>query len=158
MSLCIGAQSVLGTLVTIGVGVVTPDEVRTYVGVYATPIESSEVSLEQPSGTFGIEYDTINHIRLFAEHHSSPMSCQDDPGLNMAGVKFFMPLSSDATVYTGVAVHNKAFDSNNELRNPIIISGIEVGTEGVKLYTEYMTDTYNFDGGRVQSGIKFFFR
>jgi hypothetical protein len=158
MSLCIGAQSVLGTLVTIGVGVVTPDEVRTYVGVYATPIESSEVSLEQPSGTFGIEYDTINHIRLFAEHHSSPMSCQDDPGLNMAGVKFFMPLSSDAKLYTGLAVHDESFDSNNELRNPIIISGIEVGTEGVKLYTEYMTDTYNFDGGRVQSGIKFFFR
>tara|TARA_B100001094_G_scaffold291179_1_gene309416 strand:- start:82 stop:558 length:477 start_codon:yes stop_codon:yes gene_type:complete len=158
MSLCIGAQSVLGTLVTIGVGVVTPDEVRTYVGVYATPIESSEVSLEQPSGTFGIEYDTINHIRLFAEHHSSPMSCQDDPGLNMAGVKFFIPLSSDAKLYTGLAVHDESFDSNNELRNPIIISGIEVGTEGVKLYTEYMTDTYNFDGGRVQSGIKFFFR
>jgi hypothetical protein len=158
MSLCIGAQSVLGTLVTIGVGVVTPDEVRTYVGVYATPIKSSEVSLEQPSGTFGIEYDTINHIRLFAEHHSSPMSCQDDPGLNMAGVKFFMPLSSDAKLYTGLAVHDESFDSNNELRNPIIISGIEVGTEGVKLYTEYMTDTYNFDGGRVQSGIKFFFR
>ena len=158
MSFCIGAQTVMGTLATIGVGVATPDKVRTYIGVYVTPVESTEVSLEQPSGTFGIEYDVINHIRLFAEHHSSPMSCQDDPGLNMAGVKFFIPLSSDAKLYTGLAVHDEAFDSNNELRNPIIISGIEVGTEGVKLYTEYMTDTYNFDGGRVQSGIKFFFR
>jgi len=158
MSFCIGAQTVMGTLATIGVGVATPDKVRTYIGVYVTPVESTEVSLEQPSGTFGIEYDVINHIRLFAEHHSSPMSCQDDPGLNMAGVKFFIPLSSESKLYAGLAVHDESFDSNNELRNPIIISGIEVGTEGVKLYTEYMTDTYNFDGGRVQSGIKFFFR
>lgn len=158
MSFCIGAQTVMGTLATIGVGVATPDEVRTYVGVYATPIESSEVHLEQPSGTFGIEYDATDNIRLFAEHHSSPMSCQDDPGLNMAGVKFFVPLSSETTVYTGVAVHDESFDSNNELRNPIIISGIEAGPEGVKLYAEYMTDTYNFDSGRVQTGVKFFFR
>ena len=158
MSLCIGAQTVLGTLATVGVGVATPDEVRTYIGIYGVPIDSDQVSLEQPAGTFGIEYDIIDHVRLFGEHHSSPMSCQDDPGLNMAGVKFFVPLSSETTVYTGVAVHDESFDSNNELRNPIIISGIEVGTEGVKLYTEYMTDTYNFDGGRVQSGIKFFFR
>ena len=158
MSLCIGAQTVLGTLATVGVGVATPDEVRTYIGIYGVPIDSDQVSLEQPAGTFGIEYDIIDHVRLFGEHHSSPMSCQDDPGLNMAGVKFFVPLSSETTVYTGVAVHDESFDSNNELRNPIIISGIEVGAEGVKLYTEYMTDTYNFDGGRVQSGIKFFFR
>lgn len=158
MSLCIGAQTVMGTLATIGVGVATPDEVRTYVGIYVTPIESGEVYLEEPSGTFGIEYDATDNIRLFAEHHSSPMSCQDDPGLNMAGVKFFVPLSSETTVYTGVAVHDESFDSNNELRNPIIISGIEVGTEGVKLYAEYMTDTYNFDGGRIQTGVKFFFR
>ena len=148
----------MGTLATIGVGVATPDEVRTYVGIYVTPIESGEVYLEEPSGTFGIEYDATDNIRLFAEHHSSPMSCQDDPGLNMAGVKFFVPLSSETTVYTGVAVHDESFDSNNELRNPIIISGIEVGTEGVKLYAKYMTDTYNFDGGRIQTGVKFFFR
>ncbi len=158
MSICIGAQSVMGTLATISVGVTTPPEVRTYVGVYATPVESSEVYLEAPSGTFGIEYDVTDNIRLFAEHHSSPMSCQDYPGLNMTGVKFFVPLSSDATIYTGAAVHDESFDSNKELRNPIIISGIEVGAEGVKLYAEYMTDTYNFDGGRVQTGVKFFFR
>ena len=158
MSFCIGAQTVMGTLATIGVGVATPPEVRTYIGVYTTPIESGEVHLEEPSGTFGIEYDATDNIRLFAEHHSSPMSCQDDPGLNMAGVKFFIPLSSVAKLYTGLAVHDESFDSNNELKNPIIISGIEVGTEGVKLYAEYMTDTYNFDGGRIQTGVKFFFR
>ena len=158
MSLCIGAQTVLGTLATVGVGVATPDEVRTYVGLYGAPIEGDQVSLEQPAGTFGIEYDATNHIRLFGEHHSSPMSCQDDPGLNMAGVKFLAPLSSQTTAYAGVAVHNEGFDSNNILRNPIVITGIEAGSDGVKLYAEYMTDTYNFDDGRVQTGIKFFFR
>jgi hypothetical protein len=158
MSLCVGAQTIMGTLATVGVGVATPDEVRTYIGIYGVPIDSDEVSLEQPAGTFGIEYDPIDHVRLFGEHHSSPMSCQDDPGLNMAGVKFFVPLSPETTVYTGVAIHDEGFDSNNNLRNPIIISGIEVGTEGVKLYAEYMTDTYNFDSGRFQTGVKFFFR
>ena len=155
MSLCVGAYTVLGTLSTIGVGVATPDDVRTYITLYGSPVNGDSITLASPSGTFGIDYDLNDNIRLFAEHHSSPMDCNDHPGLNMAGVKVVAPISDELEVYTGVAIHNEGFDSNNTLQNPIIISGIEYGNE-VAVFGEYITD-YNFNEGTVNAGIKFYF-
>ncbi len=155
MSLCVGTYTVLGTLSTIGVGVATPDDVRTYVTLYGSPIDGDNITLASPSGTFGIDYDLSDNIRVFAEHHSSPMDCGDHPGLNMAGIKLVVPLAQDLEVYSGVAVHNEGFDSNNNLSNPIVVGGIEYGHD-VAVFGEYITD-YNFNEGTVNAGIKFYF-
>jgi len=157
MSLCIGAYTIGGAIVTIAGGVATPDEVRTYISIYGTPVNSGDIELSSPAGTYGIDYALTNNILLFAEHHSSPVDCDDHPGVNMAGVKVITPLFEGVNVYGGVAVHNEGFDSNNDLRNPIYIGGaeLEIGGEDVVLFTEYITD--DFDEGQVSAGVKFYF-
>ena len=155
MSLCIGAYTIGGAVATVIAGTATPDEVRTYISVYGTPVESNDIELVSPAGTYGIDYALNNNILLFAEHHSSPEVCNDHPGLNMAGVKFITPIVDGVDIYAGVAIHNQGFDSNNDLDNPIYIGGLEVGNEDVVLFTEYITDDFN--DGQVSAGVKFYF-
>ncbi len=155
MSLCIGAYTIAGAVATVITGTTTPDEVRTYISIYATPVDGSDIELASPAGTYGIDYALTNNILLFAEHHSSPESCNDHPGLNMAGVKVITPLFDGVDIYGGVAVHNEGFDSNNNLNNPIYIGGLEIGGEDMVLFTEYITDDFN--EGQVSAGVKFYF-
>tara|TARA_R110002020_G_C16008646_1_gene750890 strand:+ start:267 stop:740 length:474 start_codon:yes stop_codon:yes gene_type:complete len=156
MSFCLGAASVAGFVATVLVGEVTPDDVKTYVSMHGGT-DSDLISFRQGMGSFGIEYDVSNFVRLFAEHQSSPMTCDDHPGLNYAGFKFIAPLADTVTAYSGLAIHDEEFDSNNKLKNPIIMSGIEFGNSPVKLYTEYMHSAAQLDDGRFYAGIKFLF-
>ena len=70
MMLCIGPSTIVGTLTTAILGVMSPDSVKTYVGVNIEPYDTEQFDLNEPSGSFGIEYDMYTHIRLFAEHLS----------------------------------------------------------------------------------------
>ena len=54
-------------------------------------------------GSFGLEYDIHTNVRLFAEHLSSPMQCNDHPGVNHAGVKLLAPIN-DFTLYSGITL------------------------------------------------------
>ena len=156
MSLCIGPSTIVGTLTTAILGVMSPDNVKTYIGVTIEPYDTEQFDLHEPSGSFGIEYDMYKHIRLFAEHLSSPMQCDDHPGINHAGVKFLAPLSSDLTVYSGISVNNSKFDSKDNFEGPLGSIGIEYGKD-LKLFAEYLSSIKEFEGGRTSLGLKYFF-
>ena len=94
---------------------------------------------------------------MFFEHISSPVQCNDNPGINHLGVKFFSLVSEYSKFYIGVSAHDPGFDKKNSLSNPIISIGGEAGDE-VKFYTEYLTDVTNFDNGRLGVGVKLFFK
>jgi hypothetical protein len=64
MSFCIGPSTIVGTLTTAILGVMSPDEVKTYVGVNIEPYDTEQFDLNEPSGSFGIEYDMYTHITL----------------------------------------------------------------------------------------------
>ena len=157
MILCIGPSTIVGTLTTAILGVMSPDSVKTYIGVNIEPYDTEQFDLHEPSGSFGIEYDMYTHIRLFAEHLSSPMQCDDHPGLNYAGFKFTAPLTDNVTAYSGLAVKSGQFDAKNTLKNPIVISGIEVGGNSIKLFTEYMHSAERLNNGRLYGGVKYIF-
>jgi hypothetical protein len=157
MSLCIGPSTIVGTLTTAILGVMSPDSVKTYVGVNIEPYDTEQFDLNEPSGSFGIEYDMYTHIRLFAEHLSSPMQCDDHPGINHAGVKFLAPLSQDLTVYSGISVNNSKFDSRDNFEGPLGSIGIEYGND-LKLFAEYLSSIKEFEGGRTSLGLKVFFK
>jgi hypothetical protein len=97
------------------------------------------------------------HIRLFAEHLSSPMQCDDHPGINHAGVKFLAPLSPDLTVYSGISLNNSKFDSKDNFEGPLGSIGIEYGND-LKLFAEYLSSIKEFEGGRTSLGFKVFFK
>ena len=156
MSLCIGPMTVIGSAVTVLLGTQTPDNVKTYIGVNIEPYDTEQFDLHEPSGSFGIEYDMYKHIRLFAEHLSSPMQCDDHPGINHAGVKFLAPLSQDLTVYSGISVNNSKFDSKDNFEGPLGSIGIEYGKD-LKLFAEYLSSIKEFEGGRTSLGLKYFF-
>ena len=156
MSLCIGPMTVIGSAVTVLLGTQTPDNVKTYIGVNIEPYDTEQFDLHEPSGSFGIEYDMYKHIRLFAEHLSSPMQCDDHPGINHAGVKFLAPLSQDLTVYSGISVNNSKFDSKDNFEGPLGSIGIEYGND-LKLFAEYLSSIKEFEGGRTSLGLKYFF-
>ena len=156
MSICLGAYSVAGLVATVIAGEVTPDEVKTYVSLHRGT-NSDLIRFKEPMGTYGIEYNVTDYIRLFAEHQSSPMQCDDHPGLNYAGFKFTAPLTNNVTAYSGLAIHNEEFDSKNTLKNPIVISGIEIGGDSVKFVTEYMHSADSLNDGRLYGGVKFIF-
>ena len=157
MSLCIGPMSVIGSAVTVLLGTQTPDNVKTYIGVNIEPYDTEQFDLNEPSGSFGIEYDMHKHLRLFAEHLSSPMQCDDHPGINHAGVKFLAPLSPDLTVYSGVSVNNSKFDMRDNFEGPLGSIGIEYGND-LKLFAEYLSSIKEFEGGRTSLGFKVFFK
>ena len=157
MSLCIGPMTVIGSAVTMLLGTQTPDNVKTYIGVNIEPYDTEQFNLNEPSGSFGIEYDIHHNFRLFAEHLSSPMQCDDHPGINHAGAKFLAPLSPDLTVYSGISLNNSKFDSKDNFEGPLGSIGIEYGND-IKIFAEYLSSIKEFEGGRTSLGFKVFFK
>jgi hypothetical protein len=149
-------MTMIGSAVTVLLGTQTPDNVKTYIGVTIEPYDTEQIDLNDPLGSFGIEYDMHKHLRLFAEHLSSPMQCDDHPGINHAGVKFLAPLSQDLTVYSGISVNNSKFDSKDNFEGPLGSIGIEYGKD-LKLFAEYLSSIKEFEGGRTSLGLKYFF-
>ena len=155
---CIGAQTVLATFATAVVGWGTPEEVRTYVALNKDPWDNNEqINFKEPMGTLGVEYDIHKHLRLFFEHLSSPIQCNDYPGINHAGVKVLLPIEQ-ATVYSGISINNSDFDSNDPFSGPLVSIGLEYGPDDYKLYAEHLASIEEFSGGRTSFGVKVFFR
>ena len=140
------SSSILGTISTVALGVATPEKIETYVGINYSPWDNEQITLKEPIGSFGIQYDINKSIRLFAEHISSPRQCNDHPGINHAGVKFLAPLGYDTTLYSGLSLNNPSFDSSNsnDFSGPLVSFGVEHGGN-VKVFAEYLTSTGNFD-------------
>lgn len=155
MDLCLGPATILGFVATVATGTFTPPDIQTYIGVNYGNLDSA-IELRNPIGKYGIEYELIENIRLFFEHISSPVQCNDNPGINHLGVKFLVPVSDYSKLYIGVSAHDPDFDRKNSLSNPIVSIGGETG-DNVKFYTEYLTDVTNFDNGRFGVGVKLFF-
>ena len=157
MSICIGMNTLLATAATMIVGEVTPESVRTYVSINADPWDNNaQIDFKEPMGSLGIEYDVHTNVRLFAEHLSSPMQCDDHPGINHAGVKLLAPIN-DLTVYSGISINNSDFDSNDRFEGPLVSLGLEYGND-FKVFSEYLTSTDNINDGRVSMGFKVFFK
>lgn len=156
MDLCLGTATLLGFAATAAIGTFTPSDIQTYVSLnygYGDTL----IQLKNTTGTYGVEYEPVKNIRLFFEHVSSPVQCNDHPGINHAGVKFLAPVADYAKLYFGISAHDPDFDKKNSLSNPIISIGGETGDE-VKFYTEYLTDLSNFSDGRFGVGVKLFFK
>ena len=157
MSICLGEYTAAATIATAVAGWITPESVRTYVSINADPWDNNDqLNFKEPMGSFGIEYDVHKHVRLFAEHLSSPMQCNDHPGVNHAGVKFIAPIGG-ATLYSGISINNSDFDSNDRFDGPLVSIGAEYGNN-FKLYTEYLSTIENFDDGRFSAGLKVLFK
>ena len=157
MSICIGMNTLLATAATVVIGEVTPESVRTYVSLNADPWDNNaQINFKEPMGSLGIEYDVHTNVRLFAEHLSSPMQCNDHPGINHAGVKLLVPID-DLTVYSGISINNSDFDSNDRFDGPLVSLGAEVGQD-FKLYAEYLTSINEIENGRASMGFKVFFK
>jgi len=156
--ICIGEYTAVATVLTALAGSMTPESVRTYVSVNADPWDNNDqIDLEEPSGGFGIEFDIHKHLRLFAEHISSPMQCNDFPGVNHAGVKLLAPITNDLTVYSGISVNNSSFDSNDNFDGPLGSVGVEYGDD-FKIYAEHLAAVKKFEDGRTSFGFKVFFK
>ena len=145
MDFCIGPATILGTISTVALGVATPEKIETYVGINYSPWDNEQITLKEPIGSFGVQYDINKSIRLFAEHISSPRQCNDNPGIN------------HATLYSGLSLNSPSFDSSNDFDGPLVSFGVEHGGN-VKVFAEYLTSTGNFEGGRVGAGIKLVFK
>ena len=157
MSICIGMNSVVASLATVVIGEVTPESVRTYVSINADPWDNNEqINFEEPMGSMGIEYDVHPNVRLFAEHLSSPMQCNDHPGVNHAGVKLLAPIN-DLTLYSGISVNNSDFDSNDRFEGPLVSLGFEYGND-YKFYVEHLASVKKIEEGRTSIGFKVFFK
>jgi len=154
---CLGTISIVATFATIVTGLVTPEKVKTYVSLNVDPWDINEqINFQEPMGSLGIEYDFNKHFRLFAEHISSPMQCDDHPGINHAGVKLLAPIG-DITLYSGLSFNNSYIDSNDKFSSPLTSVGFEYG-DTVKLYADYLVDMDDFDDGRFSTGFKVFFK
>jgi len=157
MSICIGMNSIVAALATVVVGEVTPESVRTYISINADPWDNNaQIDFEEPMGSFGIEYDIHTNVKLFAEHLSSPMQCNDHPGVNHAGVKFIAPIN-DLTLYSGISINNSDFDSNDRFDGPLASIGAEYGND-FKIYAEHLASIKEFEDGRTSFGFKVFFK
>ena len=158
MSLCLGPLSMMGAVVTALVGVATPDDIKTYVATTIDPWDKNDqIAFKEPMGSFGIEYDPTDNLRLFVEHLSSPMQCDDHPGINHAGVKLLLPIN-DVTLYGGASVNYGEYDVNDNFEGPLMSLGMEYGPESYKLFAEHLSSFDNFVGGRTAFGLKVFFR
>ena len=157
MSVCIGFNGIAAAFATVIIGEVSPEPVKTYIAINADPWDNnSQIVLDEPMGSFGIEYDIHPNVRLFAEHLSSPMQCDDHPGVNHAGVKFIAPIGG-ATLYSGISINNSDFDSNDRFDGPLVSIGAEYGKD-FKVYAEHLTSITDIEGGRTSFGIKVFFK
>ena len=81
----------------------------------------------------------------------------DNPGLNHAGVKFLAPLSPDLLAYGGLSA-NADWDHKKVKNGTLMSLGVESGGTDIKLFAEYLTPTYDLDGGRIAAGVKVLFR
>jgi hypothetical protein len=81
----------------------------------------------------------------------------DNPGLNHAGVKFLAPLSPDLLAYGGLSA-NADWDHEEVKKGTLMSLGVESGGTDIKLFAEYLTPTYDLDGGRIAAGVKVLFR
>lgn len=157
MSVCLGMNSIVAALATIAIGEATPDSVRSYIAINADPWDNNaQIDFKEPMGTFGLEYDLDKNVRVFAEHLSSPMQCDDHPGINHAGIKFLAPVDA-VTVYSGISINNSVFDSNDRFDGPLVSLGAEYGKD-VKVYAEYLAAMEQFEEGRISFGIKVMFK
>ena len=157
MSICLGEYTAAATIATAVAGWITPESVRTYVSINADPWDNNDqLNFKEPMGSFGIEYDVHKHVRLFAEHLSSPMQCNDHPGVNHAGVKFIAPVGG-ATLYSGISINNSDFDSNDRFNGPLVSLGAEYGDD-FKLYAEHLASVERIEDGRTSFGFKVFFK
>lgn len=154
-----GLWSIVGTIATVIGGLITPSQIETYVSLNVDPLDNNETfDFEEQMGMFGIQTDLGDHIRLFAEHQSSPRQGNDHPGLNHAGVKLLAPIASDATLYSGLSL-NSPIDTNKvHVDAPLISIGIEKGNDDIKIFAEYLADLSKIEEGRLGIGFKLYFR
>ena len=102
--------------------------------------------------------DLGDHVRLFAEHQSSPRQSNDHPGFNHAGVKFLAPIAPETTLYSGISI-NSSIDTNKvNVDAPLVSIGVEDGDEDLKVFFEYLADVSKIDDGRFSIGLKMYFR
>ena len=146
----VGAQSIGAALVTVGLGVTTPADC--YIGLGAHN-QTTAIDVASPVGSLGCQYD-MGNIRVFAEHLSSPAKGNDYPGVNHAGVKGLLPITSNVSMYGGLSA---AIPSEQLNGDPILISfGGE--TDGmVRLYGEYLAPVDRMSDGMLHGGVKFVF-
>ena len=154
-----GIWSAVGTIITVVGGLITPAQIESYISLNVDPYDQNETfDFKEQMGMFGIQTDLGDHIRLFAEHQSSPRQGNDHPGLNHAGVKFLAPISPDTTLYSGLSL-NSHIDANQvHVDSPLVSLGIEDGDEDFKIFVEYLADTSKIEKGRLGIGFKLFFR
>jgi len=154
-----GLWSIVGTIATVVGGLVTPANIESYVSLNVDPWDSNETfDFREQMGMFGIQTDLGDHVRLFAEHQSSPRQGNDHPGLNHAGVKFLAPISPETTLYSGLSL-NSPIDTNKvHVDAPLISLGLEDGDEDLKIFVEYLADISKIEKGRLSIGLKLYFR
>ena len=155
--ICLGEYTAAATTLTAIAGWMTPESVRTYVSINADPWNNNtQIDFEEPMGSLGIEYDVHRNFRLFAEHVSSPMQCNDHPGINHVGVKLLAPID-DFTLYSGISINNSDFDSNDRFDGPLASIGVEYGND-IKIYAEHLANIKKVENGRTSFGFKVFFK
>ena len=155
--ICIGEYTAAATALTAIAGWMTPESVRTYVSINADPWDNNvQFNFEEPMGSLGIEYDFHEHVRFFAEHISSPMQCNDHPGINHAGIKFLAPVGG-ATLYSGLSVNAAHIDSNDRFTGPLASIGVEYGND-LKIYAEHLASVKEIEDGRTSFGFKVIFK
>ena len=154
-----GLWSIAGTIATVIGGLITPTNIESYVSLNVDPWDSNETfDFREQMGSFGIQTDFGDHVRLFAEHQSSPRQGNDHPGLNHAGVKFLAPVAPETTLYSGLSF-NSSIDSNKvHVDAPLISVGLEDGDEDLKIFVEYLADISKIERGRLSIGLKMYFR
>ena len=154
-----GLWSIVGTIATVVGGIVTPTNIETYISLNVDPWDSNETfDFREQMGSFGVQTDFGDHVRLFAEHQSSPRQGNDHPGLNHAGVKFLAPVAPETTLYSGLSF-NSSIDSNKvHVDAPLISVGLEDGDEDLKIFVEYLADISKIERGRLSIGLKMYFR
>ena len=155
----VGLWSIVGVISTIIGGLITPYQIETYMSLNVDPWDKNEVlDFKEPMGMFGVQTDLGDHIRLFAEHQSSPRQSNDHPGFNHAGVKFLAPITSKTTLYSGVSLNSPIDTDKVKVDAPLISFGLEDGDEDLKVFFEYITDMSKIDDGRFSVGLKMYFR
>ena len=155
--ICIAEYTAAATAITATAGWITPAAVRTYVSINADPWDNNkQINFEEPMGSLGLEWDIHEHARLFAEHLSSPMQCNDHPGINHAGIKFLAPVGG-ATLYSGLSVNAAHIDSNDRFTGPLASLGVEYGND-FKIYAEHLASVKEIEDGRTSFGFKVIFK
>ena len=155
----VGLWSIVGTIATVICGFVTPPQIETYVSLSVDPWDRNQtLDFKEPMGMFGIQTDFSDHIRLFAEHQSSPRQSNDHPGLNHAGVKFLAPISSETALYSGISINSPVDTDRVNINAPLISLGLEDGDDDSKVFLEYLADTSKISDGRFSIGLKLYFR